>query len=64
MIHASCPICGRKLRGQSLADWPQYPFCSPRCKTIDLGRWLNEAYRIPAAEQQADAAVAEDTDIP
>jgi hypothetical protein len=23
-----------------------FPFCSPRCKAIDLGKWLNEEYRI------------------
>ncbi len=64
MIQASCPICHRDMRGERLADWPQYPFCSPRCKLIDLGRWLGEAYRLPADEHQADDAVAEDTDIP
>ena len=24
-----------------------FPFCGPRCKTIDLGKWLNGEYRIP-----------------
>jgi endogenous inhibitor of DNA gyrase (YacG/DUF329 family) len=31
------------------ADWseyPDYPFCSPRCRMIDLGRWLGEDYRV------------------
>ncbi|MFO7563098.1 MAG: DNA gyrase inhibitor YacG [Enhygromyxa sp.] len=27
-------------------DSPHRPFCSPRCKLIDLGRWLDEEYRI------------------
>jgi uncharacterized protein len=26
------------------------PFCSERCKTIDLGAWASEAYRVPAAD--------------
>jgi hypothetical protein len=26
-------------------DYPPRPFCSERCKTIDLGNWLGEAYR-------------------
>jgi endogenous inhibitor of DNA gyrase (YacG/DUF329 family) len=30
------------------AEWPDYPFCSPRCRKIDLGRWLGEKYGIPA----------------
>ncbi len=38
-----CPQCGR------LTTWegnPYRPFCSERCKLIDLGRWLSEDYRI------------------
>ncbi len=27
-----------------------FPFCSERCQTIDLGRWLDERYRIPATD--------------
>lgn len=38
------------------AEWPQLPFCSQRCKTIDLGRWFGERYRIPAEDQAHDAA--------
>ena len=40
------------MRGQP-ADFPAFPFCSGRCKAIDLGRWLNERYRIEAEEQDA-----------
>jgi len=39
-----CPICG-KAQLQ-----PFRPFCSDRCRKIDLGRWLNGAYAIPAVE--------------
>jgi endogenous inhibitor of DNA gyrase (YacG/DUF329 family) len=28
-------------------DYPDYPFCSSRCRIIDLGRWLGEEYRVP-----------------
>lgn len=41
---------------------PDFPFCSPRCKLIDLGRWLGEEYRIPAGrpgDGAADAAPAD-----
>lgn len=41
-----CPIC-RKAAASRPAN-PVFPFCSPRCKQIDLGRWLGESYRIPA----------------
>jgi uncharacterized protein len=30
------------------------PFCSERCKTIDLGAWANESYRIPIVEEDKD----------
>jgi endogenous inhibitor of DNA gyrase (YacG/DUF329 family) len=42
------------MQGQGPAEWPQYPFCSDRCRLIDLGRWLNEDYRLAAdAEDEA-----------
>jgi hypothetical protein len=46
MIQVSCPICDRAVKGASRAELPYLPFCSERCKTIDLGRWLGEKYRI------------------
>jgi endogenous inhibitor of DNA gyrase (YacG/DUF329 family) len=39
-----CPICGKP------AGASHRPFCSARCATIDLGRWLKGDYRIPAEE--------------
>jgi endogenous inhibitor of DNA gyrase (YacG/DUF329 family) len=36
-----CPICGKP------ADPRHKPFCSPRCKQADLGRWLSGGYAIP-----------------
>ncbi len=38
------------MQGESRDEWPTFPFCSTRCKTIDLGRWLGERYRLPAEE--------------
>jgi uncharacterized protein len=49
----SCPICGKPVA-------PGYrPFCSRRCADVDLGRWLNESYSIPAESEDE----AEDTPI-
>ena len=48
MIRVRCPICDRLMQGQGPAEWPQLPFCSDRCRLIDLGRWLGESYRVPA----------------
>lgn len=49
---ASCPICERPAPPR--AENPSFPFCGPRCKTIDLGKWVNEEYRIPAVEMDDD----------
>jgi uncharacterized protein len=40
----ACPICGKPV------DPKHRPFCSARCRTIDLGRWLKGDYRIPTTE--------------
>ena len=53
MISVTCPICGRVMQGQGTAEWPQFPFCSQRCKTIDLGRWLDGQYRLPVDQSEA-----------
>ena len=42
----SCPTCGKSARFSP--DNPYRPFCSERCKLIDLGAWASESYRIPA----------------
>lgn len=49
----ACPICGKP------ATRPHYPFCSARCRTIDLGRWLGGDYRIPAEEGPGEAGPGE-----
>jgi endogenous inhibitor of DNA gyrase (YacG/DUF329 family) len=46
MIRVRCPICDRAMEGQGTSEWPDFPFCSPRCKLIDLGRWLGEEYKV------------------
>jgi len=50
MNNVRCPICDTAMPGQS-TEWPDYPFCSARCRKIDLGRWLGEKYRVPAQDQ-------------
>ncbi len=52
MSHAPfvvCPQCG-KSSVFSPAN-PTRPFCSQRCKLIDLGAWANESYRVPSVEK-------------
>lgn len=47
---SACPICGKG------AGALYRPFCSRRCADIDLGRWLNESYRLPEAGGAEDGA--------
>lgn len=47
-----CPICDAEVAPRSVN--PSFPFCTTRCKTIDLGKWVNEEYRIPIAEDAFD----------
>jgi len=45
----ACPVCKKPAA-------PDFrPFCSPRCKQVDLGRWLTESYRVPTDEAPSDA---------
>jgi endogenous inhibitor of DNA gyrase (YacG/DUF329 family) len=52
-IDTRCPICEKAMQGDA-SDFPSFPFCSQRCKTIDLGRWLGGSYAIPAEEPDED----------
>lgn len=48
-VSAKCPNCG-KPREQKFK-----PFCSKRCADLDLARWLNGSYAIPAGEADDNA---------
>ncbi len=37
-----CPTCGTLVTAKD----PEFPFCSDRCRVIDLGKWASGAYRI------------------
>ncbi len=53
MLHVvKCPTCRKETLWQ---ENPYRPFCSERCRLIDLGTWADESYRIPG-EQVAEAA--------
>jgi len=41
-----CPECGKPSARET------YPFCSNRCKAVDLNRWLSGAYVIPARDDE------------
>lgn len=43
----ACPRCGTAVEWTPAARWR--PFCSERCRLIDLGAWASGSYRIPVA---------------
>ena len=55
----SCPICGAAVKWTAENRWK--PFCSERCKLIDLGQWATEKYRVPV-EPKLDEGEAPDED--
>ena len=55
-----CPICDTPMPG-GWQDYPQYPFCTERCRLVDLGRWLGEGYRVPGdPPPPADSTAGDD----
>jgi endogenous inhibitor of DNA gyrase (YacG/DUF329 family) len=54
-----CPVCDAAV---DLTTTPTVPFCSDRCRLVDLGRWLDEAYAVPAPRKPDDEAGDEPAD--
>lgn len=64
----TCTICGKPAVRGAVVDAKRgvdaFPFCSFRCQTIDLGKWLSEEYRIPEGDDQSEGVVSVDGDEP
>ena len=63
---APCPNCKRPAASRE--DNTFFPFCSERCKALDLGRWFGGGYRVPAepvdpADLGAQASAAEEPNV-
>jgi uncharacterized protein len=56
-VKLRCPIC-KKAVNKTAAD---FPFCSERCRTIDLGKWASGGYVISSPVTDADEPVREDS---
>lgn len=48
----TCPQCNAEVIWDSKIS-PFRPFCSERCKLIDLGQWAAESYRVPTSDDPA-----------
>ncbi len=60
----SCPTCDKQVLWTPDNAWR--PFCSERCRLIDLGAWASEKYRVPVAEDKddLDSPAADDPPAP
>ncbi|MDE8603126.1 DNA gyrase inhibitor YacG [Marinomonas sp. RSW2] len=54
----ACPTCQKKTPWSK--ENPDRPFCSARCKLIDLGAWASESYSIPQQTSEEDEIFSED----
>ena len=56
MSKIKCRNCGKELIYNVISDIPTFPFCSERCKLVDLGLWFDEERRIeePSASDQPE----------
>jgi hypothetical protein len=50
-----CPICKKVVKSND----PEFPFCSERCRTIDLGKWASGEYVIPSPAAEDDEQIRE-----
>ncbi len=57
MKAVKCPICKTVT---ALSGNPYRPFCSNRCKVLDLGAWAEEKYAVPGEETPGDGRTEED----
>ncbi len=61
MTKVRCPICDSAMDAHGPKEWPDWPFCSPRCKMVDLGRWLGGMYRIETPVTKEDLENSDDS---
>lgn len=58
-VDLRCPICGKPAAppiAEGETGTSPRPFCSDRCRLVDLNRWFDGAYQIPAEDDDLDEA--------
>jgi endogenous inhibitor of DNA gyrase (YacG/DUF329 family) len=55
-----CPNCGKPVEWK---DNPSRPFCSDRCRLVDLGRWVEGEYRVPGDPIPSDQSEIPSADL-
>lgn len=56
-VKFACPICKKPVKSTG----PDFPFCSERCRTIDLGKWASGDYVISSPVKDAEEPIREST---
>lgn len=54
----TCPVCERRIEDRDSSE--TFPFCSERCKRVDLSRWLDESYAITMTPHTTERTVPSD----
>jgi endogenous inhibitor of DNA gyrase (YacG/DUF329 family) len=57
-MEVPCPTCGKPVPWSEASTWR--PFCSERCRLIDLGAWFSEERGIPAEDAPGSGEETED----
>ncbi|RMP76874.1 DNA gyrase inhibitor YacG [Pseudomonas syringae] len=57
-----CPTCDAPVEWSAAS--PSRPFCSERCKLIDLGAWASEEHAIPVSADAEDELFSGDLEVP
>lgn len=57
MTAPRCPICNKPVASTNV---PTFPFCSNKCRQIDLRRWLNEVYSVPIERDDEEESLKEE----
>jgi uncharacterized protein len=54
-LSLKCPICKKPVKNTG----SDFPFCSERCRTIDLGKWASDGYVVSSPVKDADEGIQE-----
>jgi uncharacterized protein len=57
-VKLRCPICKKSVKSSD----PEFPFCSERCRIVDLGKWASGAYVVTSPARDTSEAVEEQRD--
>jgi endogenous inhibitor of DNA gyrase (YacG/DUF329 family) len=56
-VKLHCPICKKVVNSTD----PEFPFCSERCRTVDLGKWASGGYVISSPVTDSEEPIREST---